>query len=89
LLVLKKLKLDREGVAIPASQLRELIVGKDVRPTTGTEAKFNNLAAASLPWPAITSRSSETRMGLAKPKRSIESAICRICFFEWVRALPA
>jgi hypothetical protein len=25
--------------------------------------------------------------GLVKPKVSILSAICRICFFEWVRAL--
>jgi hypothetical protein len=27
--------------------------------------------------------------GLVKPKRSIESAICRICFLECVRALRA
>ena len=28
-------------------------------------------------------------MGLVKPKRSIERAICLICFLEWIRAFPA
>src|ERR1700704_3869459 len=28
------------------------------------------------------------RTGLVKPNRWMLSAICRICFLEWVRALP-
>src|SRR5207237_6634578 len=36
------------------------------RTTTGTNAKFSNLAAASLPWPAITWRSSEQGIGNAE-----------------------
>jgi hypothetical protein len=30
---------------------------------------------------------SDTSTGLADPKRSIDTAICLICFLEWVRAL--
>src|SRR5262245_10948859 len=32
--------------------------------------------------------SSPIRTGLVKPNRRMLSAICRICFLEWVRALP-
>src|SRR5215211_3932744 len=40
----------------------------------GTSASPRSLAAS-------------TRTGFVKPKRSIDAAICRTCFLEWVRAL--
>lgn len=41
------------------------------------------------PWPAMISPSFETRTGFVNPNRSIERAICLICFLEWMRALRA
>ena len=49
----------------------------------------SSFAASTRPWPAMISWSSLIRTGLVKPKRSMEAAICLICFLEWVRALRA
>jgi hypothetical protein len=56
--------------------------------TTGTSCMPNDFAACSRPWPAITSKSSVTRMGLVKPNRLIEFSISLSCLRECDRALP-
>src|ERR1051326_6618337 len=54
---------------------------------TGTSARPSCLAAASRPWPAITSPFSLTRIGLLKPNARMLPAISAICASLWVRAL--
>jgi hypothetical protein len=46
------------------------------------------LAARSRPWPATTVPVASMRSGFVKPNVLIESAICWICFAEWVRGFP-
>src|SRR5262249_51640447 len=46
-----------------------------------------SLAASRRPWPAMICFASSTRTGLQKPNLAMLFAICRICFFECVRAL--
>jgi hypothetical protein len=47
----------------------------------------SNFAASTRPCPARIVFSASISTALVKPKVLILSAICRICFFEWVRAL--
>src|SRR2546427_11150016 len=42
-----------------------------------------SFAASTRPWPMI-SPSFPISTGLVKPNRRVLSAICRICFLEWV-----
>ena len=84
------LEFDREDLAVPASIQRELVVGEDIGPSiVGTDFMPSRRAASTRPWPAMISPSSDTSTGFVKPKRSMLSAICRICFLECVRALRA
>ena len=46
----------------------------------------SDLAASSRPCPAMSMLFSSIRTGAAKPTAWILAAICRICFFECVRA---
>lgn len=56
--------------------------------TVGTSLMPSSFAAMTRPCPAMISQSSLTSTGLVNPNRVMLSAICRTCFFEWVRALP-
>jgi hypothetical protein len=47
------------------------------------------LAASTLPCPSMIASSSPISTGLVKPNSRMLSAICRICFLEWVRAFLA
>lgn len=76
------LQLDGKNLRIPARLLGEAIVGKNV-----SALSRNNFAAATRPCPAMIRSSSSIRIGLLKPNRLIEAAICLICLREWVRAL--
>ena len=92
------LQLDRQDLPVPAGLLGQSVVGKDVgpllglrevgQPTVGTTERPSSLAAATRPWPAMICPWSSISTGLQKPNRSMLLAIWRICFLEWVRALP-
>ena len=57
--------------------------------TTGTVHNSSLRAAASRPWPAMTSPPSPTRIGFEKPNARILPAVSAICAALWVRALRA
>src|SRR5258707_14658397 len=46
-----------------------------------------SLAASTRPWPAMICFASSIKTGLQNPNVLMLFAICRICFFECVRAL--
>ena len=93
------LQLDREDIAVPAGVQRELVVGDHVGPAlrraqVGQPERRHALQAEQLGGldPAVTGDdlvliADQDRVGEAEALDA--SAICLICFLEWVRALRA
>ena len=91
------LELDGQHLLVPTGIERELVVGEHVCPPLGLgevrERIVGTFSTEQLGGldPAMAGNDFaliETSTGLLNPKRSM-SAICWICFFEWVRAFRA
>ena len=94
------LQLLGQHLLVPAGIQRQLVVGEHIGPLLrrrhmsragrrGPSSMPSSFAASTRPWPAriMSCAIDEDRIGEAE--LSMLSAICRICFFECVRAFLA
>ena len=92
------LQFDREQLAVPAGVQGQLVVGDDIGPAlrrieVGQAKRRNALHPEKLggfdpamPGDDLVVIADQDRIGEAELR--MLSAICRICFLEWVRAFP-